>query len=890
MKMRFALMSSLALLLAACGQSTPTAQTGTPSGTSPTASIHSRSRVYEVMFQGGGQEQPTASAHLINPPLSALALANAPEPLGLSNVSAGSFVYTTGGTSTRHIQTTIAVTNTSGTTLTNLAFVPVITTDTDGDPSNNAQTPTVSGTPFRAVRFFDNSDASSKAATLVPTQGQVLNVSTGLPANDPLASPFLTNLDVSGLTPTPPAGLTATAQNYGWTVATSLAPGATTNVTLAVDLPGIDRTKPKLDPYSFNLLFTGAFDGPSALTLSGDSSVKPAVPYSLSLATTNVNVASFKVDWGDGAGPQTITGPTTTTLTHTYAQAGDYTVSVDMGSGLQQSKAVNVISPCSAADALNVGEVMTLSAAEVSQSCLPGGASGKTFTVVPFNPSTTTPIDLILTSTNTTTALGAASLQGGAAAVESPLTLDQTASALPGTAAQSISRLHAAALRPQSIPQNTVPALGDTVTLNVATGCTGALDNRTFTVRSISNHAIVLSDDNNPAGGYTTSDYGRLGDNFDIAYDVVVNNFAAPTDQDGNGHVVLAFTRAVNELTPPATGGEVPSYFTNRDTASTASCARSNQGEVLYMGVPDPTGAVNSNVRTSSSVAGTATRQMVRELTKLTNAFNRAYVTGASSFEEPWLDESLANVAEELMFYRATQGGLSVYTSPGGFGTPTTTAGCTLTPGLNIQLNTLTTGSAASCRVAQFNTFANFNFTRLRSSYQYPQTSTLTGLVPNSAGKAQQYSMNWAFLRYAADRYTALNGGTDSDFWKRFISTSAGLTNLQAVLGVDPALWLKDYVLAAYMDDAPFATSSLSKYKNPSWNFRSVFGGLGGYPLKVNSPASGTPQSVSLTAGMGAAAYYRYAVAAGQQGSLQITDANGAAPSNLLSVMVIRIQ
>ncbi|WP_084049111.1 hypothetical protein [Deinococcus hopiensis] len=196
-------------------------------------------------------------------------LENAPA-LGLNTqpLSTVTFVTTQGGVSTRHIQAT----NSSGQTLHNLVFAPVTTSDIDGNAENNAQGPTAAGTPFRAVQYFGGSDVPAQAGKLVLSQGKVLDSATQQVCVDPAADPFSVDLDASRLSVTPPAGLTATVLHSGWPVAPTVAPGGSTNVTFAVDLPGIDPQNKRPQPYSFNLVFMGGVDGnASSLGTSADA-------------------------------------------------------------------------------------------------------------------------------------------------------------------------------------------------------------------------------------------------------------------------------------------------------------------------------------------------------------------------------------------------------------------------------------------------------------------------------------------------------------------------------------------------------------------------------------------------------------------------------------------
>ncbi|WP_456831474.1 hypothetical protein [Deinococcus sp. UYEF24] len=207
--------------------------------------------------------------------LQAQALASTPEALGFTGVPLYVSSFTDKVSRIRHVQATFKVTNTSGRTLENLSFLPVVTSDTDGDPSNNATAPTINGTPFRSVQYFDGSDASARAAALTLGAGQRLDLASGKGVIDPAASPFRTGLDISQVVPAAPVGLSAAALSFGWQVAPALAPGESTNVTFAVDIQNVDLANPKADPYDFRLLFTAAED--RAGTVAPGRPISPAL-------------------------------------------------------------------------------------------------------------------------------------------------------------------------------------------------------------------------------------------------------------------------------------------------------------------------------------------------------------------------------------------------------------------------------------------------------------------------------------------------------------------------------------------------------------------------------------------------------------------------------------
>src|SRR5262249_29249433 len=129
---------------------------------------------------------------------------------------------------------------------------------------------------------------------------------------------------------------------------------------------------------------------------------------------------------------------------------------------------------------------------------------------------------------------------------------------------------------------------------------------------------------------------------------------------DSNGHVIMFFTRAVNELTTAGSAGVVLGFFYSRDllpktVSATETCVGSNVGEMMYLLVPDTAGVVDGNKRTNAQVVAAADGTVAHEYQHMINAGRRYYVNGVgANWEERWLDEGLAHTAEELNFWRAS--------------------------------------------------------------------------------------------------------------------------------------------------------------------------------------------------------------------------------------------
>jgi hypothetical protein len=598
-------------------------------------------------------------------------------------------------------------------------------------------------------------------------------------------------------------------------------------------------------------------------TLGLTAVVRTAVGNAMPGETVNWGTNDGAIATVDGSGVVTGAGVGSTTITAT--------------SGLKSGSANIAVCPN-----LAVGGVYTAVMPGAASLCFGGGAGDEEFTYMPVNLSSASALSLTLTGTGIQAVTGPPSpnripaggpMLGRSSANELAIDEDyrgrllerdrDLASELHRRGGYQVLRQPASGRGPRKLITVGVPTVGDLMNLNVAQGCSGSLDTRVGQVRSVSNHVIIVSDTANPAGGFTTAQYDSISLEFDsLAYAVDTTNFGGPTDVDSNQRVVAFYTRAVNELSPPASSVIILGFFTARDLFSSAptSCPRSNEGEMFYMMVPDPTGVVNSNVRTVSQVRGQTVGTMAHELQHLINASRRIYLNGTWSglLEEVWLNEGLSHIAEELVFYRASVG---------------------LAPRGNIVVTQLTTGPNASRRVAAFNTYANPNFGRWRGWLQRPDTS---GPVKNVDALATR-GASWSFLRYASDRVN----GVDAAFWSSLVNTQdIGITNLTAAIGgASVNDWVRDWTAANYGDDA--VTGNAAPYTHPSWNFRSIYTALNGSYQLV--PRNLTPISPSVTLSYsrgGGTAYARFGVPA--SGFATITALSGGLPPTSPYALIVQ--
>jgi hypothetical protein len=396
--------------------------------------------------------------------------------------------------------------------------------------------------------------------------------------------------------------------------------------------------------------------------------------------------------------------------------------------------------------------------------------------------------------------------------------------------------------------------VGDIVSFNVSPAACDAVDMHPARVVAIGSKAIVAVDTLNPASGFTTADYNRFAANFDtLVYPVDVTNFGAPTDIDQNGHVVLLFTRAVNELTSANSEAYTGGFFFDRDlfppTSSTPdfACVGSNFGEMFYLLAPDPSGTINGNKRSTGFVDSLVTPLIGHEFQHLINASRRIYVNDANDFEVVWLNEGLSHIAEELLFYRESG----------------------LVPRQNITITTLRNSGKG---IAAFNQDQGSNAGRYADYLTDPSTNSPI----RDDDELGTRGATWDFLRYAADRKLR-SAGVDADVWTALVNAKTnGMDNLRAVFGADIGGLLRDWSVSQYTDDV--VASESADLRQPSWNWHNLFqafnGGTGRYPLPVTPlPTAGTSGSVIP----GGAVFYRFSVPANALASLTLSGPGGAA-------------
>jgi hypothetical protein len=537
--------------------------------------------------------------------------------------------------------------------------------------------------------------------------------------------------------------------------------------------------------------------------------------------------------------------------------------------------------PGQAGLALAVGQAHVASAHDSPVLCIAGGA-GTEYVLIPFHASgVAVPLEHAA-GARLVVEVAASGITGSLAASPSVATLgvapwlERSALRSPGERAdrEFHLRLHertrreleprlrelravpGAALEPSFSRAAAVPAVGARLQINVRSdqGC-ATPSYSTGRVVAVSSRAIVVADTANPAGGFSDAEYAQFGARFDeTIWPLATQTFGEPHDMDGNQRVIIFFTRAVNALTQPGSGSYVGGFFFDRDLfprTGTGACAGSNEGEILYLMVPDAQRGVNERSFRKENVERRTLAVMGHELQHLINASRRLHVNKALVWEEIWLNEGLSHAMEELLFYRVTG----------------------LTPRSNLDGTIL----QDAARRRAFEEYQLDNFERLVQYLANTQSHSIMG-----GSDLPMRGAAWSFLRYAADR----QGGAERDFWFRLVnSRTSGAANLREVLGEDPSTWVQDWTVALFADD--FVPGLETRFQLRSWNHRSIVPAARAlighfntsYPLSPMMLNAANTQTVRLHSG--GAAYFRFAVPAEQQGAVRLTSGGLQAPSKL---------
>jgi hypothetical protein len=417
-------------------------------------------------------------------------------------------------------------------------------------------------------------------------------------------------------------------------------------------------------------------------------------------------------------------------------------------------------------------------------------------------------------------------------------------------------------------------AIGDTVSIGVFAYPVADCARRPTAVRArvvyVGRTAVLYEDVANANAGRVDAVYRQVGQEVDdVIAPLLERNFGDPlamdAELDRDGKIAMLFSRQVNDNPLSILGFITPCNLFAR---SQSGFAGSNEMELFYARAPnegDVTGASWRFLLRSTIV------HELKHLTAYAEKIRRA-AGGVPNYEQVWLEESSARLAEEL-YARTLSGarwrGNSLYAP---------TVGCEL-----LRCDDRPLAMAKHWEVLHL---------------FYSRAGTLSPLFGSNDQRATFYASGWTLLRWALDHYA----GADEAAFLRALTLEPSLTgiaNLAARTGRPPAEMLADWGLAMYVDDAPGLTPARVQLTLPSWHTRDLLRGLnasnptaypGAFPLAVRPLTSGTFLESGLQLRGWATAFFELSATPATPQLLELgADGGGPLPATL-RMAIVRVE
>ncbi|MES2523913.1 MAG: IPT/TIG domain-containing protein [Gemmatimonadota bacterium] len=405
-------------------------------------------------------------------------------------------------------------------------------------------------------------------------------------------------------------------------------------------------------------------------------------------------------------------------------------------------------------------------------------------------------------------------------------------------------------------------SIGDTVIMKALySSCGRGAEIRARVVYSGS-RSVVLEDVAAPRAGQMDAEYQAIGGEFDaVQYPLLQAKIGDPlamnTAMNGDGRVTMLFTRYVNDSLPGIAG-----YVTACNFYPKGTFAASNEDEVFYARVASATESPDEWRRSMRST-------VIHEAKHLAS-FAERFVRG-SAFEESWLEESTARIAEEMYSRTFANGGH--WKGNVGY-------------------------TAVRCEVLRCDDRPLMMWKHFSVLHQYYRgIDTLTPIGAAANGDFTYYASGWSLVRWAADQYA-----TDEGAWIKALvkgGSLTGLANLASVSGRSPMEMLADWSLANAVDDLPGFTPQRAQLSMPSWNTADVMSGLAAMypglfvaaPLKARAMTFGSFKLPVTRLRAFSSSYFSFE---GAQAGNQLVELRGEGgtvlPAGSLRVAVVRVE
>lgn len=331
--------------------------------------------------------------------------------------------------------------------------------------------------------------------------------------------------------------------------------------------------------------------------------------------------------------------------------------------------------------------------------------------------------------------------------------------------------------------------VGDTVTMTaLLNSCTQGQPVKARVVYA-GTRALVLEDVNAPRAGRMDQSYRAIGAEFDtLVYPMLKRDVGDPLAMNdmmaGDGRVTMLFTRFVNDSAPGTAGYVSACNFHPRSTF-----AASNEDEVFYARTATLTETPDEWRRTMRAT-------VVHEAKHLASFAER--LARGMPFEETWLEEATARIAEELYARHFPGGGAW-------------------------RGNTPFSGSL-ECELLQCDDRPLVMWRHFSQLYGYlREAGTLSPLGPTSRNDNSWYASGWSLVRFVLDRYVQDEGASLRQLVRG--DAGRGLAALESVASTKSGDVLSSWALANIgVTDVVDVTGTVNRAG--SWDVPSMWTGL----------------------------------------------------------------
>lgn len=190
-------------------------------------------------------------------------------------------------------------------------------------------------------------------------------------------------------------------------------------------------------------------------------------------------------------------------------------------------------------------------------------------------------------------------------------------------------------------------SVGSTKNFKVLNSLSNTSDYETVeaTLRYQSDHFLVYVDVRNE-DAVSDEDLAEVLEPFENVIDDMNDLFGKASDVNGDGHFTILMTQSVNEL-GSVSGGILTGYFYAIDLYEAHRYAASNEQEIIYTLVPDPTGEFGTKISSSFTISNIFPSVFPHEYQHMIN-YNQHVLLNDGLSEESFLNEALSHLAEDI--------------------------------------------------------------------------------------------------------------------------------------------------------------------------------------------------------------------------------------------------